>query len=280
MPNFYFSRFRLNKDFKSYYDKTIAVYASIDGKFNFEYRKDFFKFVDMDLIKEESESYIIGRIVKYKFEHPQKVIEDNSNTITEVVVKNKILAASKFIIKAEEGLIIFEEISSYIPKDTFPKIFEELFKKHNQDGLEISISPITDENVFFTRIKEVKKVKKIVISLVPSNPDNRDIWKKMDEKLKDENVTHYKEVLENKSPDGSITIDKETESKFFMSEDGYGKSTVQGLDDNNELITISTKDADKHTKKRISFDTDDIRFYIGQLKSKVTEIINRTKKNN
>lgn len=278
MPNFFFSRFRLNQDFKVYYDKTLAIYDAIDGKFPIEYRKDNFKFVNMDLIKEGSINYITGRIVKYKLEQSLDVIEEGSSEISEVVVKNKILATSKFIIRPEEGIIAFEDIPSYIPKDTFPRIFEDLFKANNEKQLTITISPITDENAFFTRIKEIKEIKRVVISLVPSNPSNRDVWKEMDEKLKKDNITNYKEIQENKSPNGSIKIDEETKSKLHMSEDGYGKSQVQGVDKDGDFITVSTKDADKHLKKKVQYDFDEIRSYIQYLSSKFVDIINRTNK--
>lgn len=278
MPNFFFSRFRLNQDFNAYYDKTLAVYNAIDGKFPIEYRKDYFKFVSIELIKEGVENYIIGRIVKYKLQQQLEVIEDGSNEISEVLVKNKILAASKFIIRPEEGIIAYEDIPSYIPKDTFPKIFETLFKSNNEKQLEITISPITDENAFFTRIKEIKQIKRVVISLVPSNPSNRDVWKEMDEKLKNDNITNYKEIQENKSPNGSIKIDDETKSKLHMSEDGYGKSQVQGIDKDGDYITVSTKDADKHLNKKVIFDLDEIRSYIQYLSGKFAEIISRTNK--
>lgn len=279
MPNFFFSRFRLNQDFNVYYDKTLAVYDAIDGKFSIEYRKDNFKFVNMELIKEGSENYIIGRIVKYKLEQLLDVIEDGSNEISEVIVKNKILATSRFIIRPEEGIIVFEDIPSYIPKDTFPKIFEDLFKKNNEKQLEITISPITDENAFFTRINEIKQIKRVVISLVPSNPSNRDVWKEMDEKLKNDNITNYKEVQENKSPNGGIKIDEETKSKLHMSEDGYGKSQVQGIDKDGDFVTVSTKDSDKHINKKVPFDFDEIRSYIQYLSGKFIDIISRTNKN-
>ncbi len=277
MAYYYYSRFRLNHDFSDYVEKATAIYDSLDGKFDIVYRRDNFKFVQVEYSKEGSGYYIIGRIVKYKIEQIEKVIDEN-NKVSDHIINNKILANSKFIISAETGIIIFEEVKSYIPKDTFPKLFEELFEKNSKTQLKITISPITEPNVFFNRIKEIKVIKRIEIKLVPSNPSSRDIWKKMDEKLHNDKITNYKEILENKNPGEGIIIDDETQSKFLMSEDGYGKSTVEGLDNKGDNIQVSTKDSNLHVRVFVSNAIDDLKDLIIHLKDKIHDIFLRTSK--
>ncbi|MBK7434578.1 MAG: hypothetical protein IPI66_12245 [Chitinophagaceae bacterium] len=108
---------------------------------------------------------------------------------------NLLLAEVRFIYDANESLLIYEEDKSHIPKDTFPDRFLEILKENSlQQLLPITVEPITETYSFFNRLKEIK-VKKH--TLRPSNP-TRDIWKDVDEKFKEDKITNYKEVQENK----------------------------------------------------------------------------------
>lgn len=277
MPTFYFSRFRLNKDFSDYYDKALHLYESIGGKVSYEFRRDHYRFVGIYLDKIDGVDYITGRIIKYKQKHTESVLDDSSNSISEIVVNNKLLAAARFIIRPTEGIIAYEAVPSYIPKNTFPVIFANLLELNGTNNLKISVAPITNENAFFSRIDEIKHIKRITIDLVPSNPSNRDIWKSLDERLKRDNITNYRETQENKAPGGSINIDEETKSKMIMTEDGYGKATVEGQDQDGEYVKISTDDTDKHVSKRINFDFSQVTDYISSLVLVFQEIVKRTK---
>ena len=275
MPNFYFSRFRLNNNYADYSDKADAIYDGLDSKFDIEYRRDNFNFVKTDYAKEGAGYFVIGSIVKYKKEITEQII-NTENAVEDLLINNKVIASAKFIVYPEAGIIVFEENKSYIPKDTFPKLFTELFEKNSKQELKIDISPITEENEFFNRIKEFKEIKKVVINLVPSNPSSRDVWKDIDDRLQSDRITNYKEILENKKTGEGILIDDVTESKFRMSEDGYGVSELDGVDNEGSHLHLSTKDSNLHVKISLPYGIEDVRELLYHLKDKIQDIYLRT----
>lgn len=273
---FFFSRIRLNQNV-SYSDKGVLLYDGVDSKFNIEFRKDLYKFINSDYIKEGNDQYVIGEMIKYKPEFIEKYLDEETNSEAERRVTNKILSKVRFIIHPESGIIVYEEDKSYIPSDTFPTIFNQLFEKNSdpEKNILIDLSPLTEPNDFFERIEKIAKIKKIEIKLVPSNPSSRDLWDDIDKSLHERGITNYKEIQENKKLNGSIEIDEETKQKMHMSEDGYGLSTVEGLDSEGSPVKFSTKDADVQVKQRVETSNLDFRQLIAKLKDKIFEIKNR-----
>jgi hypothetical protein len=116
-----------------------------------------------------------------------------------------------------------------------------------------------------------------MITLFPSNPNFADRWKSIDERLRRNNINKYKEIQENTKPESQIIIDEETESKFLMSEDGYGKSDATGINEKGEEKTISTKDSEKIVTKQIPNDLEKAVDVLRIVSETLQEIVNRTK---
>jgi hypothetical protein len=275
MADFYFSRYHLTAG-GNYVEKTEILSSGIGGTKSITYRKDNFRFVYSQEERVGNKNYLVGILAKYKPEDEEQVI--NNNQIDNVTLQNRVLATVRFIIDPQSSIIIFEESRSHIPKDSFPKRFIELFEENyeSDDVWDFSIAPITEEYNFSERIKGLAIIKKIIINLVPSNPNNADLWEEVDERLRNNRITNYKEIQENKNDGQSIIIDSETESKFYMSEDGYGVSTAKGIDEVGNPTTISTKDSNKWAKVSIPKDIDGLRAIIEACQNMLNDIVRRT----
>lgn len=275
MSNFYFSRLTISSDVKlDDLDKANLLLLGISDETSITYRKDDFKFIAPEVVKSGSKLFVTGYLVKYKETYNDRQIKGKT-AVEDVEIKDKVLAEVRFIIDPESSIIIHQEDRGHIPKESFGQRFSDLFKK-NID-VNVLVSSITEKYDFSTRIKEIKEIKRVSITLVPSNPNNSDLWKDIDERLSKDNISQYKETQVNNKKGEGIIIDDQTEAKFLMSQDGYGQSDVSGKDATGKTIRITTNDASAHTFKDIDVDIKDVNYQIQELRPTLENLINRTK---
>lgn len=271
MAIYFFSRLSIKMEDANYIQKLEYLYNQLGNGKPITYRKDVLKIINISIRKVGNKSFLTGNIIKYAPQHLEKILS-SENKIEDVVLNNHLLANVRFIIDANEMMFMFQEDKSHIPKKYLPSRFIDLLKENaGSNWIPVSIAPITDTYTFFDKIKEIKQIKKIVIQLTPSNPNNRDRWKKTDEKLKRDNITDYKEILENKVKGGSIIVDEETNSKIMMGEDGYGSAMAEGFDGDGKPIKITTESAEAQAKSEV-ITRDNIEDEINSLQDKVREI--------
>ena len=272
MATYYFSRVSITME-DDYIKKMEYLYNKLADTPAVVYRKDYYKIIDLLVRKVGEKSFITGQMVKYEAEKSEETLSPQ-NKIEDVTILNALLARVRFIYDSNESLLIYEEHKSHIPKESFGERFYSILKAKG-DLLPITITPITDTyTAFLQRLRKITQIKTINIRLQPSNPNNMHFWKKVDDRLKKDNITNYKEVLENKKEGQGVKVDKETQSKILMGEDGYGVTTARGLDKNGERITISTKDTELQAKTNIT-NKESIEDEIRELQAKTKEIKNK-----
>jgi hypothetical protein len=96
------------------------------------------------------------------------------------------------------------------------------------------------------------------------------------ERLLSQNIDEYKEVQINNSDDAGILLDDDTERKFLMSEDGYGRSTASGIDEDGDQSMISTIDSEQDVQEILPTQVDDPVAILELVIEKLRTIINRT----
>jgi hypothetical protein len=169
------------------------------------------------------------------------------------------------------------EVPNLISIHTFRRKFSILFEQnHDNFFTEFSISPIKEQYSFIEKIKTFKSVKRIAITLFPSNPNYADRWKSIDERLRRNEIDKLREIQETKKPNASIKVDEETESKFMMSEDGYGECDAFGITENGEEKRISTKDRQKNVNTNLPNDMDKALDILQNVTETLKDIIKRT----
>jgi hypothetical protein len=241
MARFIFNRFRVEASEKIE-NKLQFMLDGMTTESKTSYLKHAYKLVDVNV----KNKFISGFLIKYDPYSVDEVFDDAKSKLSTDTIKNKVIAKSFFIVDYDNGLLIFEEIPNLISKNTFISRFKELFIDNHKDKRKvlINISGIVEQYSFLERVKDLKKIEKITLNLVPSNPHFADRWEIVDERFKKLNIGKYREIQETKNNEG-IIIDEETESKILMSEDGYGDTFVLGKDENNILTTISTKSKER-----------------------------------
>jgi hypothetical protein len=206
-----------------------------------------YKIIDIETI----ENYILGYLIKYDPYGRGEILDEETGTARPGGTVNNIVAKSVFLINTDEMIIAYEEIQNMISKTMFVRMFNELFRiNHEGQDYEFSISSIKEQYSFIQHVQTMREIKKISISLVPSNPNNADLWRDTDERLQNNNITKYREIQESNTTEGLI-IDEETIAKIAMSEDGYGTAEASGQDENGNPITITTKTRDQEITQNL-----------------------------
>lgn len=206
-----------------------------------------YKIIDIETI----ENYILGYLIKYDPYGRGEILDEETGTARPGGTVNNIVAKSIFLINTDEMIIAYEEVQNMISKTMFVRMFNELFRiNHEGQDYEFSISSIKEQYSFIQHVQTMREIKKISISLVPSNPNNADLWRDTDERLQNNNITKYREIQESNTTEGLI-IDEETIAKIAMSEDGYGTAEASGQDENGNPITITTKTRDQEITQNL-----------------------------
>ena len=181
---------------------------------------------------------------KYQPEYSLEVVNRQERTIGSDKVRNVSIAKSAFFIDPKSMLIGYSS-SSQISSKQFVQVFVLLLQKAQENlMIDVSIDSIANPDDVMKSINGLKRLTRITIQLSPSNPTNRNIWKKHDERLRKLKVRVYKEEYRTDSETGNIkdaTSDKEIEAKIVMTTDGYGETTAEGFDADGKKKTVSTR---------------------------------------
>lgn len=234
MPKMYFNRLHLNVTENE--RKDLFILDGIRSEASAGFNDYSYKIVDVFTY----ENYIMGYLIKYDPYGRGEVLDETTGTVRRGGTINNIGGKSLFIINTTEMVIAFEEIKNVISKIMFERMFLNLFKTNHQGKtFEFFISTISEKYSFIEKVKKLNNINRVSIMLVPSNPNNADLWRDTDERMQENNITKYKEIQESSNENG-IIIDDETIAKMAMSEDGYGVASAQGIDEDGNPMTITT----------------------------------------
>lgn len=193
-----------------------------------------------------------GELIKYVDYKSEDVIKDNEITIE--YISDAIRGRSRFFLTNSDHLIAYNPYGRIISDSLFKRAFSGiLLAADDSFYVDSIIYPINIEYQFRKFIGSMRELNVLTFDLTPSNPNNRDIWRRIDERLNGMNAKKYKEEFLAK--DGkSIAIDAEAEAKITMAEDGYGKVTGHGKDADDNDIVISTDRNENIVRKKIEKD--------------------------
>ena len=277
MAKLFFSRYTINSG-GQYTDKFDFLLNGLKNEANTTYRNYIYRFFDTEVFEYEGKDYIAGHLVKYNPEDMEEVVDETTQKLRDENLRNKVEGKARFIIDPSSSILMFFEVSNVISKNTFVNKFCKLFEQNHENYFtEFFISPIKEQYSFIEKVRTFRAIKKVTITLFPSNPNFADRWKSIDERLRKNNINKYKETQENSKPNSQIIVDEETENKFLMSEDGYGKSDATGINEYGEEATISTKDSEKIVTKHVPNDLEKAVDVLRIVAETLQEIVNRTK---
>jgi len=189
-------------------------------------------------------TFFTGYLVKYRPEDEEEVVVPEDHSLTENAIRNRVTAKSRFFLHVATSVIAYHSIAGQIPRNTFGTRFVQVFRNAmNEFFVEAEIEPIGNDDELLNLLKRFSEVHNVSISLHPSNPSSRDIWKDVDERIRKINATKYIEKYEIDPRKGSLNVasDADITSKISMAQDGYGQAQITGKLDGKEQ-TVTTQD--------------------------------------
>lgn len=235
-----------------------------------EYKWGFF---NVSKIQHKDNDYIFGILVKYKEQFDEEVVNENENVLATTIVPKKTLAKSNFVLHPKTGIIAYHPVINRINNSQFKNLFCKLIEEsYNNLFIDAEIQSVDDEMKIFDAIKSLDKITSLVINLHPSNPSNRDRWKKTDEKLQAMNVENYSETYSGKN---GIIIDENGDAygNIIMAGDGYGEARINGIKGGKQVL-VSTK----KIPIRVVAPSEGIEIIVNKLSPVFNKIFERFKK--
>lgn len=261
---YYFGR--LNLVYAQKVTKSDLILHSLISDTKFERRA--FRWGFFEVTKEYFKDYefICGYLVKYQVEGKEDIVDESNKRLEETNINMKRKGQCLFAINPKTGIIIHNIYGQTISLNQFNNVFCELLMEAN-DRLFINaeITAVTDEFEIDKIIQEFDNINKLRFKLHPSNPHNRDVWKKTDEKIIKIGAEHYLEeysVSSNSNKGLTISKNSEAYSNIIMAIDGYGVAYFTGEKDGKYKTKSTSKSpitvfASKSNKIQMLSDTFD-----------------------
>ncbi|GJQ61066.1 MAG: hypothetical protein SCALA702_01190 [Melioribacteraceae bacterium] len=240
---FNFGRFNL---IASYSDKAKFLEKGLRTNKFLILREFEWGFFDIGKLSTNSnDDFLTGYLVKYKPNEVDEVVDTKKRKLLDQVLNNSVRSKARFFLHIKSGIIAYHCPANHISQKQFKKNFSKLFESAF-DGFFVSskINTIEEKFEIFEALKKFEILEKIEISLHPSNPSNREIWKHLDNRFKQLSVSTYKEIYTAKpNSNGLIDVEQDNEihSKIHMSLDGYGETIGTGQI-NSKRKRVSTDD--------------------------------------
>lgn len=201
-------------------------------------------FFEVNPIEDESGYWFEGYLVKYKPETEEEKVVLETRQIEDEAVRDRVIAKSRFFIHVDSGIIAYRPISNQISERQFAYNFADVFRENHEFFFgNAELLSINEEYAILDMLPRFARIQEVRVSLHPSNPSNRDMWQRTAERLKRLKASNYQENIEaNPNGDGlNVVEDEETTGKIAMAVDGYGKASVLGMLDGDQ-VTVSTED--------------------------------------
>lgn len=213
-------------------------------------------------------TYIFGRLAKYEPRAEVDVVETTLHEQAHRNVPNLLVAASPFVYIPEFSAIAYQHIWDRLEKEHFEKYFADLIvEKYGRFFVECSVQPIADLRAFVVRLSKLDSITRIRAEVVPPNPLFGPVWRQLRDYLHDRNL---KEVaikeqaqegqrIQTNIPEAATALLKEdvsareavrlldsptggiTDAAVFMAADGYGKASIDGLQE-GKRVTVRSRD--------------------------------------
>lgn len=195
---------------------------------------------DVEALVADGQAFIFGHLCKYLPSDSEEIVDKSAGKTGQRPVDNHLVAKSPFVLHVKSGLIAFHPVPNHIVPSTFRKMFAELLK-HAQDKImiEADVQMVHQEYQILKVLKKFDQIRSLKIELHPSNPSNREVWKRTDERLRRMKARTFKQ--EYTSMDG-LQVDENDEvyGDILMASDGYGKASIHGIM-NGKVVTASTE---------------------------------------
>lgn len=261
MANMFFAKINVNSDVYKLYDnpefldkildkvianidqqKSIVLNEEMDSKNN----GDRIKFISIE--KDIDKRYIMGRIIRI-YKDDLESYDKNSDDIIKLST-GELARYATFYFDVRKELVAFT-LGRFFGRNQFCLYLEFLLDEYVEE-VSFNVSLIIDKDSLKEKIERFKRISRIYVSLVAPNPNEEEFNKMFaanGKNLKDMNAQQYgQEFKAGKKGEGLKDHTDFVNTLIDGVSGGYGKMEVDGIDDSNEEIKISS--AENYPYKR------------------------------
>jgi len=206
--------------------------------------KNEFKYGFFD-IQEINDEFVYGRLVKYKRILEGEIVDEQSHRTVVGGLPYGIVGKSDFFLHYKSGVIAYRPLASRISAKQFRFIFARLFEAgHDRFFVSAQVENIDEELRIEEAIGKLEIIRKISFDIHPTNPSNRDVYKRIDERLKRLKAQKLKQVVDagEAGLNRDALLDDDIYRSLVMATDGYGNGSLHGVSEGRKVV-ITTGDS-------------------------------------
>lgn len=204
-----------------------------------EFRYGFFD------IEELNVEFVYGRLVKYKRLLEGEVVDEERHLTAVGGLPYGMVGKSDFFLHYKSGVLAYRPLVSKISAKQFRFVFARLIEAgHDNFFVSAQVETIDEGLRIEEAIRKFEVIRKVVFDIHPTNPSNRDVYKRVDERLKQLRVEKLKQVVE--ASEGGLNkntlLDDDIYRSLIMAADGYGSGSIHGVAEGRTMV-ITTEDS-------------------------------------
>jgi hypothetical protein len=204
-----------------------------------EFRYGFF---DVEPVNDE---FVYGRLVKYKRLLEGEIVDEESHRTAVGGLPYGMVGKSDFFLHYKSGVLAYRPLASRISAKQFRLVFARLIEAgHDNFFVSAQVETIDEGLRIDEAIRKFETIRKVVFDIHPTNPSNRDVYKRIDERLKMLKAEKLKQTIE--ASDGGLNkkalLDDDIYRSLIMAADGYGNGSIHGVAEGRTMV-ITTEDS-------------------------------------
>lgn len=196
-------------------------------------------------VAELTDDFVYGRLVKYKRLLEGEIVDEESHRTELGGLPYGIVAKSDFFLHYKSGVIAYRPLASRISAKQFRFVFARIFEAgHDNFFVNAQVETIDEGIRVEEAIKRFEIIRKVSFDIHPTNPSNRDVYKRIDERLKQLNAEKLKQTIEadERGLNKNALLDDDVYRSLIMATDGYGNGSIQGVAEGRTMV-ITTGDS-------------------------------------
>jgi hypothetical protein len=198
------------------------------------------------IITHKYEKFVYGELVKYKRMLEGEVVNEDTKQRDLGGLPFGVVSVTKFFIHFDSQVIAYRPISSRVSEKQFRLFLSKLIEKgHNNFFVSADIESV-DEDIEITKsISLLKRVSRIFLDVKPTNPSNRPVYEKLDNRLKRLEAKKEQRTLISTEQGFNLEAlkDDEVYMGIVLAADGYGRASVHGEKEDGTKVVIRTSDS-------------------------------------
>jgi len=210
-------------------------------------------FFDVQEIPIDQDSFIVGKLIKYKTKLENVVIEDSALGTSQV--EDAIVAQPEFVLHPYTGIVAFRVMPGKFNASQFKNKFARLIEAaFDNFFISAKVETVNEELKIEEQFNLFTSLHSICLELHPSNPHNNDLWREIDDKIKALGAVEYNQQVvapEGRSLNKEEVANSEIYAGIIMASDGYGHASIEGIQENGRRVKVTTDDNPIETKTHL-----------------------------